>query len=171
MLDDGFESSLRRTRVICAAICAGLLPMTVASLFALAGDRVPHEEPVIVAAFVILAVLIVAAAPLVREELGRKGIAAALGRAAGARSPQTAYHAFTTAVVVTFALLEVPALFGFIATVLTVSFVPLAVGAVVGCVGWALLWPRRELWERWTWQAKLRRADDAGPDLNAERAS
>jgi hypothetical protein len=162
MSDDGFERSLRRARVICGAICAAPVLLAAASWVALARGRVPHEEPLIVAVLVILVVLLVAAAPVVREEIARKGIAEALGRAPDARSPQTVYPTFTTAVVAAFVVLVMPVLFGFISTVLTVSVVPLSAGAVVSCGGWALLWPRRVLWERWTWQAKLRRGDDAG---------
>lgn len=148
--------------MICGAICAVPVPLAAAWWVALARGRVSHEEPLIVAVLVILAVLLVAAAPVVREEIARKGIAEALGRVCDARSPQTIYPTFTTAVVAAFVVLAMPVLFGFIATVLTVSVVPLTTGTAVSYGGWALLWPRRVLWERWTWQAKLRRGDGAG---------
>jgi hypothetical protein len=51
-------------------------------------------------------------------------------------------------------------LFGFIATALTRDPVPLLAGSASSYLVWALMWSRRALWDRWTWQAKLRRGGE-----------
>lgn len=157
--DDGFEWSLRVARRACLALFGLLVFFWVATLALQLMPGVPQEQPLIVGIFVALAVSIVTAAPFLRERIAQIGIAEHLGHEREFRRPRAVYATFATATATGVLIAQAPALFGFIATALTRSLIPIAIGTVVTGAVWAALWPRRLLWERWTWQAKLRRDD------------
>ena len=157
--DDGFEWSLRVARRTCASLFGLLVFFWVAALAVQRGPGVAHEEPPIVALLVAIAVSVVTAAPYLRERIARVAIGEHLAREAAFRNARPVYATFATATTTGVLVAQTPALCGFIATTLTHSLLPLALGSAVTGAAWAALWPRRRLWERWTWQAKLRRDD------------
>jgi hypothetical protein len=162
--DDGYEWSLRLAKRSCLAL-AGLV-----AFFWLAGialqflPSAPYKETptvaLVIALLVALAVSVVTGASFVRERIARVGIGEYLARERAFRRPRAVYATFATATTSGVLLAHVPALCGFIATALTRSLIPLAIGTVVTGAAWGVLWPRRELWDRWTWQARVRRDDD-----------
>jgi hypothetical protein len=159
--DDGFRRSLSVTRAVCGA---GLLLPPVLSLCALAilgaPGAPPHEEPILAAALAVLALLLGPVAPFVREGMARAGIGAHLegGRDTGDRLP--VYATFTRASLAAYGIALLPSVFGFIVAVFMRSAVPLGVGAVLTYVGCLAFWPRRLVWTRWRWQAKIGREDE-----------
>lgn len=157
--DDGFEWSLRTARRACLALF-GLLAFFWAATIALHfTPGTPQEQPLVVGIFVALGVSIVTAAPFLRERIAQIGIGEHLARERSFRRPRAVYATFATATATGVLIAQAPALLGFIATALTRSAVPLLIGTAVTGTAWAALWPRRLLWERWTWQARLRRDD------------
>lgn len=160
--DDGYEWSLRMAWRSCLAILGLLAFFWIAAAAMQFVPGAQHEEPLIVALLVAIALSVVTAAPYVRERIARVGIGEYLERDRAFRQPRPVYATFATATVTAVLVAQTPALCGFIATALTRSIVPLLIGSVVTGAAWVALWPRRRLWDRWTWQAKLRRGD--GPD-------
>jgi hypothetical protein len=162
--DDGFQWSLNVARLICALLM--LLPVfflacTAAIIFV---RNTPHEEPIITAVLAAIAALVVPIAPYVRENMAQIGIGVHLEGGQPWRKHLPVYSTFATATIASFLIAQAPALCGFIASALTRSFIPLAIGSAVSYVAWAMLWPRRILWARWTWQAKIgRESEVAGP--------
>jgi hypothetical protein len=158
--DDGYEWSLRMARMVCAGLA--LLPVLfwLGTLAVMLTPGAAHEEPLIVGLLAALALSILPAAPLVRERTAQVGIGVHLARERGVRRPRAVYAGFATASITAFMIAQAPALLGFLATVLTRSFFPLIVGSAISYVAWAALWPKRGLWARWTWQARLQREDD-----------
>ena len=158
--DDGFEWSLRVTRWVCAGWL--LFPL----LFLLGDWAImltvgrPHEEPLIVAILACLAVIIVPAAPFVRERVAFVGIGVHLEGERPWIRHRPVYGTFATATILSYIIAQVPALFGFVASAMTRDYVWLMVGCAISYAAWALLWPRRLLWARWSWQARIDRADE-----------
>ena len=162
--DDGYEWSLRSAKRSCLALVGLLAFFWVAAGALQLAPGTPHEEPLVVAVLVAVALSVVTGAPYIRERIAQVGIGEQLaGRARGIRRPRAAYATFATAAATGVMVAQGPALCGFIATAMTRSFIPLVLGTLVTGAAWALLWPRRALWDRWTWQAKLRRDDEAQP--------
>lgn len=165
--DDGYEWSLRLAKRSCLAL-AGLL-----AFFWLAGTALvmlapaPYRETpavaLVIALLVALAASVATGAPFIRERIARVGIGEHLARERGIRRPRATFATFATASTTGVLLGHVPALCGFIVTAMTRSLIPLAIGTVATGFAWAALWPRRELWDRWTWQAKLRRDGETSP--------
>lgn len=154
--DDGYVWSLRFTRRVCAALLLFPLLLGGLSVPILMLDGAPRERPLLVAVLVALGVVIVTAAPFVRTRMARIGIAAHLEGDPARRRPRAVYATFGTAAIAGFFVASFPALFGFLATALTKSFIPLIVGSVPTYAVWAGLWPSRRLWDRWAWEARLR---------------
>ena len=160
--DDGYERSLRSAKRSCLVL-AGLLAFfwVATGVLQLVPGR-SHEEPLVVAILVAVALSVVTGAPFVRERIARVGIGEQLeGRVRGIRRPLAAYATFATAAATGVMIAQAPALCGFIATAMTRSLHPLLLGTLVTGAAWGMLWPRRSLWDRWTWQARLRRDDEA----------
>lgn len=157
--DDGFEWSLRLAKRACLALFGLMVFFWVATLALQLVPGTPREQPLLVGVLVAVALSVVTAAPFVRERIAHVGIGQYLSRERAFRRPRAAYATFATATATSVLVAQAPALAGFIATALTRSLVPLAGGTLVTGVVWAALWPRRRLWERWTWQARLRRDD------------
>lgn len=162
--DDGYEWSLRFARFGCAILLAFPLLFAIMSvaIIIVVGD--PHEEPVITSVLVVGALAILPAAPFIREKVARVGIGAHLEGHRSHAKPRAVYAGFATAAVTGYTVAQVAALFGFIATALTRDMTPLLVGSAASYLVWGLMWPRRVLWDRWTWQAKLRRDLGTGQD-------
>jgi len=163
--DDGYEWSLRLSKRSCLAL-AGLVAFFWLAAVALQSltSASYKETPVValvIALLVALAVSVVTGASFVRERIARVGIGEYLAREHTFRRPRTVYATFATATTTGVFLAHVPALCGFVSTTLTHSLLPLVIGTAVTGAAWALLWPRRLLWDRWTWQAKVRRDDEA----------
>jgi len=165
--DDGYEWSLRLASRSCLAL-GGLLAffwMAGIALVVLAPG--PYKETpavaLVIALLVALAASVATGAPFIRERIARVGIGEHLARDRGIRRPRATFATFATASTTGVLLGHVPALCGFIITALTRSLIPLAIGTVTTAFAWAALWPRRELWDRWTWQARLRRDDETPP--------
>jgi hypothetical protein len=158
--DDGYEWSLRVTRWVCAGwLLFPLLFWLGDWAIMLTGGR-PHEEPLIVAALAILAVMIVPAAPFVRERVAHIGIGVHLEGERPWTRHRPVYGTFATATITSFIIAQAPALFGFIATAMTRDYLWLMIGSAISYAAWALLWPRRLLWARWSWQARIDREDE-----------
>jgi hypothetical protein len=166
--DDGYEWSLRSAKRSCLALVGLLAFFWVAAGALQLAPGTPHEEPLVVAILVAIALSVVTAASFVRERIARVGIGAHLARIRELRRPRAVYATFATATVTGVMVAQAPALCGFMATAMTRSFIPLALGTAVTAAAWALLWPRRMLWDRWTWQARLRRDDEAQPASAAD---
>lgn len=156
MTDDGYSSTLRRAQVVCGVLF--VLPATfLAVTWAyLRRPVVPHEEPVLVAIFVMLTVFALAGAPFVRERLVRNMARVRIEGRVNAPSVFGVYTTFSIASIVAYLMTGVPALFGFLASLLTTGWVPVLLGCTLTLASWAMLWPRDGLWRRWTWQARLR---------------
>jgi hypothetical protein len=170
--DDGFERSLKQARIACGWLLA--LPVAFAVVMAVYAGRgaAPHEEPVIVAALTIIGLTIMCSPGLVREEMVRTAAASYLASPRGMRRPQAVYGSFASAAVTAYLIAQTGALFGFICSILTVMWAPLVIGSVLSYAMWAALWPRRGLWVRWTWQAKLRRDSEiVDPDASGAGTS
>jgi hypothetical protein len=65
------------------------------------------------------------------------------------------YATFASGTIAAFMIAQAPALFGFIVSALTRDLLPLEVGSTASYATWAVLWPRKSLWARWSWQAKI----------------
>lgn len=158
--DDGYIWSMRFAKFGCAILL--MLPVLFAimatAIILVVGD--PHEEPVMTSVLVVGSLALLPAAPFVRESVARVGIGAHLDGRRTHQEPRAVYAGFATAAVTGFTVGQVSALFGFIATALTRDPVPLLAGSASSYLVWALMWPRRALWDRWTWQAKLRRGGE-----------
>jgi len=155
--DDGFRWSLNMARMMCGILA--LLPLLFwlgAFVVMLVHGRA-HEEPLIVAVLAVLALTILPAAPYVREHTAQVGIGGHLKGLLAYKLRRSVYASFATASITAFLIAQAPALFGFIATLLTRSYVPLVVGSAITYVAWALLWPSSSLWSRWAWEAELHR--------------
>jgi len=162
--DDGFEWSLRMARMVCGGLLLFPVLFGLGTLAVMLTPGVPHEEPLLVGVLAALALSILPAAPLARERTAQVGIGVHLANERSVRRPRAVYAGFATASITAFVIAQAPALFGFVATVLTRSVIPLIVGSVISYVAWAALWPSRGLWSRWTWQARLQREDQAEPE-------
>ncbi len=161
--DDGYEWSLRAAKRSCLALLGLLAFFWIATgVLQLVPGR-PHEEPLVVGILVAVALSVVTGAPFVRERISHIGIGEHLARAREFRRPRAAFATFATAAATGVLVAQAPALCGFMATAMTRSLIWLELGTVITGIAWAALWPRRYLWDRWTWQAKLRRDDDAAP--------
>jgi hypothetical protein len=169
--DEGAQRSLSIARWVCGA--ALTLPVVLVgisvSLLAAPGAP-PHEEPVLAAALAVIALLMAPLAPFARDGIARRGIGAhlrgsvtgggdAARRPAGGRLP--IYGSFVRAALAAFAIALLPALFGFVVTVMTRSMIAIGIGTIVtygACLG---MWPRKLLWTKWRWQARIGRTDEA----------
>jgi len=158
--DDGYLWSLRMARFLCGVLLLFpvLFALMSAAIIAVVGD--PHEEAVITAALAVLALTILPAAPFARERIARVGISAHLAGDRALRRRRSVYVGFATATITGFMVAQVAALFGFVATAISRQIAPLVVGSILSYGVWALMWPRTSLWDRWTWQARLRRDDE-----------
>lgn len=157
--DDGYAWSLRMARFVCGCLLGFPVLFTLFALPIIVFTGHPHEEPVITAVLAVLAVTVVPAAPFVRERIARVGIGAHLAGDKATRRPRSVYAGFATATITGFMVGQAGALFGFVDTALTRTWGPLIVGSALSYAVWWFLWPRRLLWDRWTWQARLRRDD------------
>jgi hypothetical protein len=166
--DDGYEWSLRTAKRSCLAMVGllGFFWIAIGVMQFVPGQ--PHEEPLVVGVLVAVALSVVTDASFIRERIARVGIGAHLERARELRRPRAVYATFATATATGVLVAQAPALCGFIATAMTRSVIPLVLGTVVTGGAWALLWPSRHLWDRWTWQAKLRRDEPAEPGPTAD---
>jgi hypothetical protein len=164
--DDGYQWSLNVTRMVCTGWLLFPLLFLAMNVAVMSRPGEGHEEPLIVALFAALAVIIVPAAPFVRERLVRVGIDIHLEGRPEMRRHRAVYSTFATASITAFLIGQAPALFGFISGVLTKSLVPLAVGSVFSYLTWWMLWPREALWVKWAWQAKIGREDEAPAALD-----
>lgn len=158
--DDGYEWSLRVTRWVCAGWMLFPLLFWLGDWAIMLTPGRPHEEPLIVALLVAGAVIIAPAAPFVRERVARVGVGVHLEGERPWIRHRPVYGTFATGTILSYIIGQVPALFGFVATALTRDYIWLYVGSAVTYAGWALLWPRRLLWARWAWQARIDRADE-----------
>ena len=166
--DDGYEWSLRAANRSCLALLGLLAFFWIATgVLHLVPGRA-HEEPLVVAILVALALSVVTGAPFVRERISRVGIGEHLTRARESRRPRAVYATFATAAATGVLVAQAPALCGFMATAMTRSLIWLVLGTIITGVAWAALWPRRRLWDRWTWQARLRRDDEVEPSTVAD---
>lgn len=155
--DDGYLWSLRMARFACACLLAFPVLFALFSWAIIAVVHEAHEEPVLTAALAVLALTVLPAAPFVRERIARVGISAHLSGERALRRPRSVYAGFATASITGFMVAQVAALFGFIVTALTRQVAPLVIGSALSYGVWVLMWPRKVLWDRWTWQARLRR--------------
>jgi len=165
--DDGYEWSLRLANRSCLAI-GGLvvffwLAAVALVVFAPAPYRDTPAVALVTALLVAVAASVATGASFIRERIARVGIGQHLERERAIRRPRAVFATFATASTTGVLLGHVPALCGFIITALTRSLIPLAIGTVATGLTWAALWPKRQLWNRWTWQAKLRRDDEVTP--------
>jgi hypothetical protein len=158
--DDGYQWSLNITRMVCFGWLLFPLLFLAMNAAVMSTPGPGHEEPLIVALLAAAAVIIVPAAPFVRERLVHVGINIHLEGRPEMRPRRAVYSTFATASITAFTIGQAPALFGFISGVLTKSLVPLAVGSVFSYITWAMLWPREALWAKWTWQARIGRDDE-----------
>jgi hypothetical protein len=153
--DDGYQWSLNVARTVCAGLL--LFPVFfLACMFAIlaVSDR-PHGEPAVTIALAVLALVILPAAPLVRERVAQVGIGVHLEGDRPWHRHRPVYSTFASGTIAGFMIAQAPALFGFIVSALTRDLLPLEVGSAVSYVAWVALWPRRALWARWAWQAKI----------------
>jgi len=161
--DDGFEWSLNVTRMVCAILL--LLPAfflgCVAAILALEDTR--HDQPVLSVILGVAAAGIVLVAPHLRERMAQIGIAVHARGGEPWRAKLPVYSTFATATIASFLVAQAPALFGFIVAALTRSLLPLWIGMSVTYLAWAMLWPRRITWARWTWQAGVDRQTEEAP--------
>jgi hypothetical protein len=170
--DDGYELTLHLAKRACSSLFALLGFFWATALVLQIVPRAPHEEPLLAGVMVAVAVSVVTAAPFVREWMVRRTIGGHLEQEIEERRPRAVYAMFSNATAVGVLVAQAPALCGFVVTAMTrastwyVSLVPLAIGTVVTGVAWVVLWPRRSLWDRWTWQAKLRREGFMTPPVS-----
>jgi hypothetical protein len=162
--DDGYEWSLRLAKRACFALAGLVVFFWLAAIGLLFVRRAPFSDSpavaLLIAVLVAVAVSVVTGAGFIRERIARVGIGEHLARDRSIRRPRSVYATFATATTTGVLLAHVPALCGFIVTALMGSLIPLAAGTAATGFAWARLWPRRILWDRWTWQAKLRRDDE-----------
>lgn len=159
--DDGYQWTLNVTRMICAGLLLFPVFFLACTLAIMSLGGAPHEEPILTAALAVLAVLIVPVAPFLREHMAQIGIGVHLEQGDKPwRLHRPVYATFATATIAAFMTAQAPALFGFIASALTRSLIPLGVGSFVSYIAWIGLWPRKVLWSRWSWQAKIGREDE-----------
>ncbi|MDO8964264.1 MAG: hypothetical protein Q7W30_07230 [Coriobacteriia bacterium] len=168
----GFEESLRQARLLCASTSA-IVPMLAAVTFVILSEppaTAPAEPAAELALFTFVTLFALIGGPYIREWLVRRVVGAHLAGAdvgspdtmpAGLSRESRVYTAFVTGALVGYGIGEVGALLGFVGTIMAGSPAPLAIGSAFTIVYWAFMWPRRNLWERWTWQAKLRRGNEA----------
>lgn len=168
--DDGAVRSLSIARWVCGV--AVLLPAALVgvstAILAVPGAS-PHEEPVLTAALAVIALLMAPVAPFARDGLARRGVAAHLRDAGRGGGPDARpnggrlpiYASFVRAALAAFAIALLPAVFGFIVTVTTRSVIGIGIGAVVTYGACLAMWPRKLLWNKWRWQARIGRADEA----------
>ncbi len=161
--DDGYELTLQLARRACSALLALLGFFWATAAVLLIVPRSLREEPLLAGVLVAAAVLIVTSAPFIREWMVRRTITEHLEQPVEERHPRRVYAMFSNATTVGVLVAQGPALCGFVLSVmaryqpLLLTLLPLAIGSLVTGVAWIALWPRRGLWDRWTWQAKLRR--------------
>jgi hypothetical protein len=164
-IDDGFEHSLRRARAACMAMLFAPPLLTAIVVGSISRGGSPHEEPIIVAALALVGLTVMCSPGLVREELARKAIGRRLAADSGSSDgPESVYRAFAAAQIAAYGIAGTGTLFGFVSSMLTLSWIPMAIGSVLSYAMWAAIWPRAGVWRRWTWQAKLRRAEPASRD-------
>ena len=137
--DDGYRWSLNVTRMICTGWLLFPLLFLAMNVAILLTPGREHEEPLLVAVLAMLALIIVPAAPFVREKLVQVGIGTHLEGRPELRHHRAVYSTFATASITAYIIGQVPALFGFVASALTRSLVPLAVGSVISYGAWAML--------------------------------
>jgi MFS family permease len=161
--DDGYELTLRLAKRACSGLFALLGFFWATALVLQIVPTAPHEQPLLAGVLVAVAVSVVTAAPFIREWMVRRTIGEFLVQKAEDRRPRAVYAMFANATAVGVLVAQAPALCGFVVTAMTrssawyLTLIPLAIGTAVTAVAWVVLWPRRSLWNRWTWQAKLRR--------------
>jgi hypothetical protein len=162
--DDGFLWSLRMARLICALLmCFPLLFLACLGAILLQNDT-PHYQPILIGVLAALAVAITPAAPYVRERIAQAGIAVHIDKPQAWRRILPVYSTFAAATIAGFLVAQAPALFGFVASALTRDLTPLAIGSVASLVAWAIMWPSRALWSRWTFFAGIGRETPHVPE-------
>lgn len=166
--DDGFEWSLGMARLICALFMGFPLFFLALTVAILLKQDTPHDMPLLLVVLAALAVVITPAAPYVRERIARAGISVHRDSPQSWRRILPVYSTFAAATIAGFLVAQAPALFGFVASALTRSLVPLAVGSAASFVAWAIMWPRRTLWSRWTLLAGIGAAPGADVDAHPE---
>lgn len=161
--DDGYELTLHTAKQACSALFALLIFFWLTAAVLLIVPQPAHEEPLLTGVMVALALSIVTAAPFVREWMVRRTIGENLETPLEKRQPRRVYAMFSNATAVGVLIAQAPALCGFVLSAMVrfepvwLTLLPLAIGTVITCAAWMALWPNRRLWDRWTWQAKLRR--------------
>jgi hypothetical protein len=153
--DDGYRWSLNVARTVCAGVMLFPVLFLVCMLAILAVSRHAMDGLALTVAFAVLAVVILPAAPLVRERLAQVGIKMHLEGQRPSHGHRPVYATFASGTIAAFMIAQAPALFGFIVSALTHDLRPLEVGSAASYATWAALWPRRTLWARWAWQAKI----------------
>jgi MFS family permease len=172
--DDGYELTLHSAKRACSALFALLGFFWATALVLQIVPAAPHEQPLLTAVLVAVAVSVVTAAPFIREWMVRRTIGEHLVQRVEDRRPRAVYAMFANATAVGVLTAQGPALCGFVATAMTRSttwyftLIPLAIGTAATAVAWVALWPRRSLWNRWTWQARLRREGVPTPAAPAD---
>jgi hypothetical protein len=153
--DDGYRWSLNVARTVCAGITLFPVLFLACMLAILAVSRHALDGLVLTVAFAVLAIVILPAAPLVRERLAQVGIKMHLEGQRPLHGHRPVYATFASGTIAAFMIAQAPALFGFIVSALTHDLRPLGVGSAASYATWAVLWPRKSLWARWSWQAKI----------------
>jgi len=162
--DDGFEWSLGMARLICGLLMGfPLFFLACLGAILLQNDH-PHYQPVLIGVLAALAVAITPAAPYVRERIAQAGIVVHMDNPQAWRRILPVYSTFAAATIAGFLVAQAPALFGFIASALTRDLTPLAIGSVASLVAWAIMWPSRTLWSRWTFFAGIGRENPHVPE-------
>jgi hypothetical protein len=153
--DDGYRWSLNVARTVCSGIMLFPAFFLLCMLAILAVSRHSVDGLALSIVFAVLAIVVLPAAPLVRERLAQVGIKIHLEGERPWHGHRPVYATFASGTIASFMIAQAPALFGFIVSALTRDLLPLAIGSAASYVAWAILWPRRSLWARWAWQAKI----------------
>lgn len=153
--DDGYRWSLNVARMVCAGILLFPLFFLLCMLAILAVSRHAFDGLALTVAFAVLAIVILPAAPLVRERLAQVGIKIHLEGERPWHGHRPVYATFASGTIAAFMIAQAPALFGFIVSALTRDLLPLEIGSAASYATWVALWPRKSLWARWAWQAKI----------------
>ncbi len=157
--DDGFAAALRKARLVCAGFALFPVAFGIVSAVYLSLAVASRPQPVLAALLTLPALAVPLAAPAVREQIAGAAIAQRRAGRRAYRRTAAVYGVFGAASVAAYLVAELAALFGFVATVLVRSFVPLAATAVSSYAMCAYTWPRRSLWMRWARDAGLRDAE------------
>jgi hypothetical protein len=156
------------TRLICGLFMGFPLFFLALTIAILLKQDTPHDMPLLLVALAVLAVAITPTAPYVRERIAAAGISVHKDNPQAWRRMLPVYSTFAAATIAGFLVAQAPALFGFVASALTRNLLPLAVGSAGSFVAWAIMWPRRALWSRWTVLAGIGAAPETDADAHPE---